>query len=102
MMDEYFKIERAQEEIDQLNVEIRCLVTYLRNEEVYLQEREKTISEKDTPLAHQIFLHFTGSLTPSIQAKEGNERRHNNMEVDDSGDAGNAVGSEDKDGGTDD
>ncbi|KAG6877117.1 hypothetical protein C0992_010768 [Termitomyces sp. T32_za158] len=48
MMDEYFKILCAWEEINQLNVEIQRLVTYIHDEEAYLQEREKAMAAKDT------------------------------------------------------
>ncbi|KAG6879498.1 hypothetical protein C0992_002109 [Termitomyces sp. T32_za158] len=101
MMDEYFKIQRAREEIDRLNVEIQRLVTYMRDEEAYLQDQEKAIATKDSAVAHQIFLQrdrlrrfnvlhscrlrklashpgFTGCLDPGVHI----QTREDDMEVD--------------------
>ena len=36
LRDTYFKMERAREEIERLNVEIRRVITYMRDEEHYL------------------------------------------------------------------
>ncbi|KAI6012001.1 hypothetical protein BKA83DRAFT_4466554 [Pisolithus microcarpus] len=36
-MDQYFKVCRAEEEIKCLNVEIRCIITYLRDEDRYVK-----------------------------------------------------------------
>jgi hypothetical protein len=41
LMDEYFKIERAREEIDRLNIEIRRIITHIEDEENYLLEAEE-------------------------------------------------------------
>ncbi|KAJ7876438.1 hypothetical protein B0H13DRAFT_2236010 [Mycena leptocephala] len=40
LMDTHFKIERAKEEIHRLNIEIRRLVTYIRDERVFLLAKE--------------------------------------------------------------
>ena len=53
-MDRYFKICRAREEIQCLNIEIQRLATYLHNEENYLLEKEQELSENDPQLAHQV------------------------------------------------
>ncbi|KAF7334351.1 hypothetical protein MSAN_02380000 [Mycena sanguinolenta] len=51
VLDTYFKIERAQEEIDCLNVEIRRLVTYIRDEKEYLDHKAREIEKTDPNLA---------------------------------------------------
>ncbi|KAF7378002.1 hypothetical protein MSAN_00224100 [Mycena sanguinolenta] len=51
VLDTYFKIERAQEEIDRLNVEIRRLVTYIRDEKEYLDHKAREIEMTDPNLA---------------------------------------------------
>lgn len=56
-MDNYFKLLRAHEEIERLNVEIPRLATYLQDENKYLQACEEQVRIFDDPLAHQISLH---------------------------------------------
>jgi hypothetical protein len=56
-MDQYFKICRAKEEISRLNVEIRRVATYLRDENRYLRTCETQIQEFNPQLAHQVALH---------------------------------------------
>ncbi|KAJ7822842.1 hypothetical protein B0H13DRAFT_1659440 [Mycena leptocephala] len=51
LMDTYFKIERAREEILWCDIEIRCLVTYIRDEREFLESREKKIAETDPGLS---------------------------------------------------
>ncbi|KAJ7885442.1 hypothetical protein B0H13DRAFT_2235276 [Mycena leptocephala] len=51
LMDTHFKIERAKEEIDRLNIEIRRLVTYIRDERVFLLAKEAEVRETDSHLA---------------------------------------------------
>jgi Trm5-related predicted tRNA methylase len=41
VMDRHFKMLHAQEEISCLNIEIAQVVTYLWDEDLYLQKREK-------------------------------------------------------------
>ncbi|KAH7918250.1 hypothetical protein BV22DRAFT_1024902 [Leucogyrophana mollusca] len=53
-MDLYFKMLRAKEEIQRLNVEVRRLVTYLRDEDHYLRACESQLREQHPALAHQI------------------------------------------------
>jgi hypothetical protein len=50
-MDNYFKIEHAREEIKRCDIEIRCLVTHLRDDREFLVSREKKIAETDPGLA---------------------------------------------------
>ncbi|KAJ7124029.1 hypothetical protein C8R43DRAFT_899278 [Mycena crocata] len=45
-MDMHFKIERADEEIIRLNIEIRRLMTYMRDEEAFLGREERRIREE--------------------------------------------------------
>jgi hypothetical protein len=56
-MDLYFKIERAHEEITRLNVEIRRVATYIRDEDRFLQYSETKACETDTRLALHIKHH---------------------------------------------
>ncbi|KAJ7861333.1 hypothetical protein B0H13DRAFT_2282463 [Mycena leptocephala] len=51
LMDTYFKIERAREEILRCDIEIRRLVTYIRDEREFLESREKKIAETDPGLS---------------------------------------------------
>jgi hypothetical protein len=41
LMDEYFKIERAHEEVIRLNIEIKRIVTHIQDEENHLREAEE-------------------------------------------------------------
>ncbi|KAJ7028794.1 hypothetical protein C8F04DRAFT_1289423 [Mycena alexandri] len=42
-MDQYFKIERANEEIPRLNIEIRRVITHARDEDVFLRRAEASV-----------------------------------------------------------
>ncbi|KAK0229193.1 hypothetical protein EDD85DRAFT_957591 [Armillaria nabsnona] len=53
-MDRYFKIKRAEEEIDRLNVEIPRLLTYMEDEDHYLEDQCCRLKESSPALAHQI------------------------------------------------
>ncbi|KAJ7736059.1 hypothetical protein B0H14DRAFT_3097554 [Mycena olivaceomarginata] len=55
LMDTHFKILRAKEEIQCLNIEIRRLVTYIRDEWDFLVVKEEEIRETDPDLA--FFVH---------------------------------------------
>ncbi|KAJ7816298.1 hypothetical protein B0H14DRAFT_2374708 [Mycena olivaceomarginata] len=95
LMDTHFKILRAKEEIQRLNIEIRRLVTYIRDERDFLVAKEEEIRETDPNLA--FFVHryrmerghfddthmkrlrklqatykerFTGTLEPGVRRKE--------------------------------
>ncbi|KAG1906113.1 uncharacterized protein F5891DRAFT_1125597 [Suillus fuscotomentosus] len=52
----YFKTCRTREEITQLNIEVRRLATYLRDEEHYLRECQRQAEASHLVLAHQINL----------------------------------------------
>jgi len=90
----YFKLCQAEEEVVRLNVEIRRIVTYLVDEEHYLQACEALYQDTYPALAHQIsrccaicsqftplHLHslekisrlpgFSGTLTPGISVSRG-------------------------------
>lgn len=54
-VDQWFKLQRAEEEIKRLNVEIRRFDTYLHDEDSLLRQRESQIS--DPALAHQVWLY---------------------------------------------
>ncbi|KAG6807298.1 hypothetical protein H0H92_008067 [Tricholoma furcatifolium] len=53
-MDQYFRMERAQEEIERLNIEIRRVFTHMRDEETFLRIREKEVEDSDVALAFQV------------------------------------------------
>ncbi|KAK1216313.1 hypothetical protein PQX77_021062 [Marasmius sp. AFHP31] len=53
-MDQYFKILGAREEITHLNVEIRQLMTSIRDEGVFLHSMYNQTLPTNPPLAHQI------------------------------------------------
>jgi hypothetical protein len=57
-MDTHFKIQGAQYEIERLNVEIRRLITYMRDEEQYLQYHIHRIASTNPLLAHQLKQHY--------------------------------------------
>jgi hypothetical protein len=56
-MDLHFKICQAKKEIIRLNVEIRCVATYLCDEDCYLRLCKIQIHEFNLQLAHQVALH---------------------------------------------
>ncbi|KAI6104922.1 hypothetical protein EV401DRAFT_2060716 [Pisolithus croceorrhizus] len=66
-MDTYFKMCRAEEEIERLNVEICRVITYMRDEEHFLRTCEEKINNIHPALGHQIsqrrklHLRFNGS-----------------------------------------
>ncbi|KXN92082.1 hypothetical protein AN958_09785 [Leucoagaricus sp. SymC.cos] len=54
LMDRYFKIMRAHEEIKRLNVEICHVVTHLQDEDQFLHLKAQEISLTDPLLGHQV------------------------------------------------
>lgn len=93
-MDLYFKMCRAQEEISRLNIEIRRLVTCIRDEDNYLRTCEDQLKFTSPALAHQLAIHrntrgrfnarhlkrlhdistlpgFSGTLLPGLSARMG-------------------------------
>jgi hypothetical protein len=56
LMDQYFKMERAREEIARLNIETPRLTTYIRDEEAFLLQHEQSLLERDPPLSRQLRL----------------------------------------------
>ena len=55
--DLHFKISRAKEEIERLNVEIPRVATYIWDEDRYLRLCEEQVHVFNPPLTHHIFLH---------------------------------------------
>ncbi|KAF8198229.1 hypothetical protein K438DRAFT_1584329, partial [Mycena galopus ATCC 62051] len=53
-MDSYFKILRAREEIKRLNIEIKRVVTWINDEDLFLRKKEEEYNQSDPPLAFQI------------------------------------------------
>ncbi|KAJ7937730.1 hypothetical protein B0H13DRAFT_2226465 [Mycena leptocephala] len=95
VLDMYFKIERAQEEVDRLNIEMRRFVTYMRDEKQLLDYKVREVSQRDpnlaffiqryqwrrgrfddghmarlTKLAQQLGPRFTGTLVPGKRVME--------------------------------
>ena len=56
-IDKAFKLEHAKEEVAQLNIEVPCLATYIRNEDIYLQGKEAELLLSHPALALQVSLH---------------------------------------------
>lgn len=104
LIDKYFKLERAREEILRLNIEIKRVITYIRDEDTFLRMKESELKDTDSIMAHQIKVHrwerarfneqhmcrftklaslpgFSGSIQPgvSIESRGGTE---SHMELD--------------------
>ena len=56
-IDRAFKLERAEEEITRLNIEVPRLATYIRDEDAYLRVKEVDIALSNPALAHQVGIH---------------------------------------------
>ena len=56
-MDLHFKTCHTREEIQRLNIEIRRLITYVRDEETYLHECESRLKAVHPGLAYQVSRH---------------------------------------------
>jgi hypothetical protein len=88
-MDLHFKMLRAAEEIDRLNIKICRFVTFIQNENHFLCKKEEEVRASNVGLAHQIYLYhmehgrfigvhlcqlqkvsklvgFTGTLAPGV------------------------------------
>ncbi|KAJ7339122.1 hypothetical protein DFH08DRAFT_704985, partial [Mycena albidolilacea] len=93
LLDSYHKFKRVKEEIQQLNIEIRCVVTYMKDEREFLLVKEAKILPEDPTLTffigkyrrqhgqydkvhmkcfyairQKLGSHFTANLTPGEQA----------------------------------
>ncbi|KAF8181741.1 hypothetical protein K438DRAFT_2169043 [Mycena galopus ATCC 62051] len=102
-MDSYFKILRAREEIKRLNIEIKRVVTWINDEDLFLRKKEDEYRELDPALAVQIsryrlrrarsdtnHMHrfwalaklpgFTGSVSPGVSIEQ-KEARHREREA---------------------
>jgi hypothetical protein len=105
VIDHHFKLERAREEIQRLNVEIVRVVTYIRDENKFLRSKEADIMLVDPGLARQVKIHrmergrfnarhmerfrklaslpgFSGSIIPGTSTELGGDV-HDAMDVDD-------------------
>ncbi|KAF8173516.1 hypothetical protein K438DRAFT_1438475, partial [Mycena galopus ATCC 62051] len=51
LLDSYYKLKQAREEIQRLNIEIRHFVTHMKNERTFLVQRESEIKAEDQVLA---------------------------------------------------
>jgi hypothetical protein len=107
VIDQFFKLERAREEIQRLNIEILRIVTYIQDEDIYLWLKEDEIRKVNPGLARQVGKHrmerarfnnqhmcrfrklsllpgFTGSIKPgvSVDSVESDGQADTPMEVD--------------------
>ncbi|KAE9387295.1 hypothetical protein BT96DRAFT_948478 [Gymnopus androsaceus JB14] len=58
LMQEFFKLIQAENELPWLHLEIRCLFTYMRDEEYRLKSISKDVEARDLALALQILLYW--------------------------------------------
>jgi hypothetical protein len=107
LIDKYFKLERAREEIQRLNIEIQRVITYIRDEDTFLRLKESELKETTPIMAHHIQRHrwekarfneqhfcrfrklaslpgFTGSIQPGVSTElhGGMNSTQTQMEVD--------------------
>jgi hypothetical protein len=54
LRDNYFKIERAREEIERLNIEICRVITYMADETDFLNAMEAELAQENPELAYQV------------------------------------------------
>ena len=57
LRDNYFKMKRAHEEIERLNIEIHRVITYMTDETNFLIAMEATLTQDRPQLAHQVALY---------------------------------------------
>ena len=57
-IDQAFKLECAEEEVAWLNIEVRRLATYIRDEDICLRAKEMELLDSLPALAHQVSLHW--------------------------------------------
>ncbi|KAH7914663.1 hypothetical protein BJ138DRAFT_999608 [Hygrophoropsis aurantiaca] len=93
-LDLYYKMCRAKEEIERLNIETRRLATYIRDEESYLRACEAQLASSHPEVAHQVQRHrnvrdrfnarhlkrindifklpgFSGTIAPGVSTQTG-------------------------------
>jgi hypothetical protein len=56
-MDQHFKILQAWEEVDGLNTKIPQLITFIRDEQMFLATMEEHLQADNPLISHQIGLH---------------------------------------------
>ncbi|KAF8339461.1 hypothetical protein F5887DRAFT_889178 [Amanita rubescens] len=69
LRDQFFKLVRAREEIARLNIEIRRVITYMQDEELFLEEQESALRDTQPELAYQISLYKRERSRSNIQHK---------------------------------
>ena len=57
-IDQAFKLKRAEEEIAWLNIEVPCLATYIRDEDICLHTKQAELSLSHPTLALQVKIHW--------------------------------------------
>ncbi|KXN86496.1 hypothetical protein AN958_09968 [Leucoagaricus sp. SymC.cos] len=70
LMDRYFKICCAHEEIERLNVEIRRIITHMQDEDKFLRSKAHDISLTDPHLSHQVLKYH------SLRAQFNSQHMH--------------------------
>ncbi|KAG6906459.1 hypothetical protein DXG01_013831 [Tephrocybe rancida] len=53
-MDQYCKTEHAREEIHRLDIEIKRVITHMRDKEVFLLAKEQEVAQSNVALAYQV------------------------------------------------
>jgi hypothetical protein len=104
VIDQHFKLECAHEEIQCLNVEVHCVVTYIQDKDAFFCLREAEVRQVNPGLVHQVKIHqrergcfnkqhmccfrklaslpgFTSSIKPGISVGSGGGV-DNTMDVD--------------------
>lgn len=56
-MDQHFKLLRAEEEIQRLNIEIPRVITYIGDKAAFFKTKEEEMRSRNPALAHQIEIH---------------------------------------------
>ena len=57
MIDQHFKLQRACEEIQHLNIEIPRVITYIQDEAMFLQRKEAEVRKTNPALARQVAMY---------------------------------------------
>ena len=57
MIDQHFKLQRACEEIQHLNIKIPCVITYIQDEAMFLQRKEAEVRKTNPALACQVAMY---------------------------------------------
>ncbi|KAF8178837.1 hypothetical protein K438DRAFT_1769293 [Mycena galopus ATCC 62051] len=67
LLDTYYKLEQAREEIQRPNIEIRRFVTHMKNERTFLVRFDNVHSKRLQAMKDKLGPAFTGTLQPGIR-----------------------------------